>query len=317
MKWLIGCCFLLAGTPALQAQTPNRSSPRDFVWQYIVPDNIKSGPRDVHVTGTYYFTRESIGKKYVVYVHCKITSSEFMPRGGSRRYLYNGRIYGEADLSGVYGEKSHEFDQLRITSVDIRITANSVENAKMAAIGDNIASEVGQVDKDTDLDHLSLNLVSSKLVDLNWQGSAAIEARINAMAKARKNKEDYQQAISGANAAFNAKKWSEARSLYGKAARLQENEQYPKDQIAKIDKILADEKPGKPNKRKIPRRPVTAPAAARSPLPVLITKPPADHHPPRINTGAPAQKIIRPLPPRARRPWKDRPSPRIKRAIIT
>ncbi|MBO9153591.1 hypothetical protein ACFOTA_15325 [Chitinophaga sp. GCM10012297] len=175
-------------------------------------------------------------------MHLNIKSMEFIPMFGSRRYKYNGHIYKEADLSGVEGEKSHEFDQLRITSISIQIAPNSIENGKRVTIGDGDHAEVGMVGENTILDHLSLNLVSSRLVFLNWEGSPVIESRILAMAKAAKDKTAYQQTINEADAAFNAKNWSGARSLYGKAAVLMSKEQYPKDQIAKIDKILAEEK---------------------------------------------------------------------------
>jgi len=52
----------------------------------------------------------------------------------------------------------------------------------------------------------------------------------------------YQDAISKADGYFNSKKYNEAKSEYNKALGIKSGEQYPKDKISEIDKILADQK---------------------------------------------------------------------------
>ncbi len=76
---------------------------------------------------------------------------------------------------------------------------------------------------------------------------AAIDKRIAELAKLaeeeRKKKEldtKYNAAITAADAAFHGAKWDEAKTQYTAALAIKAQEQYPKDQIAAIDKTIAD-----------------------------------------------------------------------------
>lgn len=77
---------------------------------------------------------------------------------------------------------------------------------------------------------------------------AAIEKRIAELAKKaeeeKKQKElndQYNAAIAAADEAFRAKGWDEAKKNYNAALALKAAEKYPKDQLAAIDKAIADE----------------------------------------------------------------------------
>ncbi len=78
---------------------------------------------------------------------------------------------------------------------------------------------------------------------------AAIDKRIADAAKkaaedAEKKELDdqYNAAIAAADAAFHGEKWDEARTKYNEALKLKAQERYPKDQLAAIDKAIADAK---------------------------------------------------------------------------
>ena len=56
---------------------------------------------------------------------------------------------------------------------------------------------------------------------------------------------EYKTAIESADSAFNQKLYANAKTLYNKALEIKAEEQYPKDKIAEIDKIIASQKKAK------------------------------------------------------------------------
>jgi hypothetical protein len=78
---------------------------------------------------------------------------------------------------------------------------------------------------------------------------AAIERRIAELAKKaeedKKKKElddKYNEAIAKADAAFQGQQWDDAKGGYNEALKLKAQEKYPKDQLAAIDKAIAEAK---------------------------------------------------------------------------
>ncbi len=78
---------------------------------------------------------------------------------------------------------------------------------------------------------------------------AAIERRIAELAqkaeddKKKKELDDkFNEAIAKADAAFHGEKWDDAREGYNEALKLKAQEKYPKDQLAAIEKAIADAK---------------------------------------------------------------------------
>lgn len=70
------------------------------------------------------------------------------------------------------------------------------------------------------------------------------KANMDAAAKAKAEAElnaKYEEAIKQGDAGFTNKEWANAKAAYNKALGFKPNEKYPKDQIAAIDKTLADE----------------------------------------------------------------------------
>jgi len=81
---------------------------------------------------------------------------------------------------------------------------------------------------------------------------AAIEQKLDAAAQAKAEEERlarekqerdarYNDLVAAADKAFNAKKYDEARTKYGDAAGVKPEESYPKDKLAEIERILADQ----------------------------------------------------------------------------
>jgi hypothetical protein len=79
-------------------------------------------------------------------------------------------------------------------------------------------------------------------IDKAMADEAAAKAKAEAEARAKAELEaKYNAAIKKGDEAFNAKDWNTAKAAFTEASGLKPNEQYPKDKIAAINKILADE----------------------------------------------------------------------------
>jgi Uncharacterized protein conserved in bacteria with the myosin-like domain len=250
MKTLVAVCLLLPVTLPLIAQDGARSNPREFIWNYELPGKNESGPMDINVKGSYYFSKEIIGAKCNIYLHFRATSLEFMAKYGTRRYRYKGKIYREDEVRATDGQGSRGFDALKITSVSINLSVGNLRNPRNVTVGSNIAVVVGELDKDADLNHLSLNLATSRLAFANWSGSLELESRLMAMNKLIDKREQYKKHIALGDNLFNAGNWQQAKQQYQEAAALFSNESYPRNQISKIDKRLADEKAPAANAKK-------------------------------------------------------------------
>jgi hypothetical protein len=59
--------------------------------------------------------------------------------------------------------------------------------------------------------------------------------------KAAADEKQYKKLIEQADTFFGGKDYSAAKGQYQKASKIKPNEKYPKDQLAKINKIMADE----------------------------------------------------------------------------
>ncbi|MBV5314460.1 MAG: hypothetical protein JZU47_14260 [Prolixibacteraceae bacterium] len=69
----------------------------------------------------------------------------------------------------------------------------------------------------------------------------AAQEEAQRLAKEKADKEQYSNALAAADKAFAEKQYKTARTHYGSALVIQANEIYPKDQIAKIDKLLSQQ----------------------------------------------------------------------------
>jgi len=79
-------------------------------------------------------------------------------------------------------------------------------------------------------------------IDKAIADEAATKAKAEAEAKAKAELDaKYNAAIKKGDDAFNAKDWNASKAAFTEASGLKPNEQYPKDKIAAINKILADE----------------------------------------------------------------------------
>lgn len=159
-------------------QVLNTSTQHQLLWTYELPSNYKRGPVDILVKGTYHFTKEKLGDRYFVRLHSKITDIEFQSKFGTLRYRLDGKDYRQDQVNSADGLDLQGFDQVTITSIGASMKVNFLTNSKMGYIGDDIAYEVGDIDKYGDVNQLMLELGTSKLKQINWEGSQSLESRI-------------------------------------------------------------------------------------------------------------------------------------------
>jgi hypothetical protein len=176
---------------AQSVQVSNKSITRQFTWVYDLPRSYPRGPLDVTVKGEYYYTKERLGDRYFVRLHCRMISLEFNAVHGTLRYKYNGKEYRQDQLDATDQKGSYGFDQIRIIKIAANIDVSFLENSKTVSIGDGIAKEVGDIDKDADLNKLNLELAGSRLTYLNWDGSIGLEQRILNLSKPKVTTPNY------------------------------------------------------------------------------------------------------------------------------
>jgi tetratricopeptide (TPR) repeat protein len=104
--------------------------------------------------------------------------------------------------------------------------------------GDNAVS---QKKYQTAVEQYDLALALIDDAGVKAKRDAAQKELDNLAAQAQKDKE-YQAKMGEAKQAFDAKDYQKAIGLYTEASKIKSNEQEPKDQIAKIQKLLADQK---------------------------------------------------------------------------
>jgi len=123
--------------------------------------------------------------------------------------------------------------------------------AKLKSDSDNYLLAVSKGDK-------ALEAINYPLALTSFQEALAIKpaeqypqdkiAEINAAIAARKlTDEKYNTAIKNADQFFTAKEYDQATSAYTEAVELKKNEKYPQEQLAKINKILGEERSANEN----------------------------------------------------------------------
>lgn len=168
-----------------EGQSLKKSITHQLLWTYELPSSISTGPVDFLVHGSYYFTKESIGNRYFVMLHCNITKIEHQAKFGTLRFRLNGKDYRQDQMNASDGLGMHGFDQLKIKSILARVEVQFLNNSKLANIGDGINYEVGDIDKNADLDKLTLNLAGSRLKNYNSEFNNILIQRINNLNKVK------------------------------------------------------------------------------------------------------------------------------------
>jgi hypothetical protein len=199
MKIINVLMILITFIAECYSQNSFKSITRQFTWVYDLPSSYPKGPLNVTVKGEYYFTKERLGDRYYVRLHCRMISLEFNAVHGTLRYKYNGKEYRQDQLDATDQKGSYGFDQIRITSMRANIDVSFLENSKTVSIGDGIPKEVGDIDKDADLNKLNLELAGSRLTNLNWDGSIDLEQRIQNLSKPKVTTPNYNSNNSNTN----------------------------------------------------------------------------------------------------------------------
>lgn len=227
-----------------QNEVSNTSLTKTFLWNYELPAKDNNGPMDVSISGNYYFIREIIGSTIRVNLHYEIYKMSFMPKYGDLRYKYKGKIYKMKEVAGTDGQDPKiGWDDLNITGYDISIKAIGVKNERWFNLNVNYESVVGigEVERDKDLNSLSLNLVASYATNIYYSNQFGLETRLDKMMRLQENREEYKKYIADGNNDFNNNNLENAKTAYQKALKLFPNESYPQSQIAKIDAQIKTE----------------------------------------------------------------------------
>lgn len=136
----------------------------------------------------------------------------------------------EDKLAAEAEQKKREYYQALIAQADGEFAKKEYDKAKGSYV---LASSVMP---DKDYPKQKISEIEQILKDLANQENNQEKIEIE-MAK---KDEEYRQLIVKADGSFGAKNYEDSKSKYQEALGIKPNEQYPKDQIAKIDRILAE-----------------------------------------------------------------------------
>lgn len=224
----------------------NRSATKNFVWALSLPYEKDRGPMRIGISGTYHFEREKMGEQYYASLHITFSKMSFMDQGDPA-YKYRGKAYLASQMNAADGLGNSGFDQLQISQLSFKIQVLAAQanlggsNPFITVQSDfEVISHAAEISKETNLDHLDLMWAGSFITNINWNNSTALEGRIYNLEKLQKNKEEYKSVIQQADNAFGRNNLEEAKSLYERAERLSPNENYPKTQLAKIERALSE-----------------------------------------------------------------------------
>lgn len=248
MRILFFLLLLLFGQNNLHGQTNNCSDKKSFLWPFSLPSSKGNGPMDVNIRCEYNFCKESIGDSYYFSCRYKILSVEYKTSavsganitGSGFWFRYNGKEYNSLVMSTVDGLGTDGFDDIQITGASIHAKASGTMENKVFYLDNNFnnAHNISKCNKDASPVGLDINLVMSTLQEINYTNSDRLITRINNYERLIKNKSDYNNIIRDADLAFNSKDYPKAKQLYERASELLKNEQYPINQIKKIDDLI-------------------------------------------------------------------------------
>lgn len=226
-----------------QNQIPTKSMVRSTHGLYLLPENASHGPVDIMVHFEYWFTRESAGERDRVNFGYRITNMAYSTQNGGYRFKYKGNIYRQAEVAATDGLQMQGFNAIRITGIHIKMTPIGLQNSKQFIMDNDFNScyEIGFVDKNTDLDNLTIDFAHAYATDVFYDNHLELQNRLDNMNVIAQNRADYSKLIKQADEAFNTKKYSEAKSLYEQASRKLPREQYPNSQIEKVNKLLSEQ----------------------------------------------------------------------------
>ncbi|MCF8456645.1 MAG: hypothetical protein K9H62_11995, partial [Bacteroidales bacterium] len=153
------------------------------------------------------------------------------------------------EASGLKPEKSYPKEQ--IAKIDQILAERAQKEAELAALNKNYDDLIAKADADfsgksyeTSKSNYQQALVLKPAEKYPKDRIAEIERILNEIAAAetaaKSLEESYQAAITIADQQFSAKIYPEAKTSYQTASKIKPAEAYPKDQISKIDQILAD-----------------------------------------------------------------------------
>ncbi|RME14826.1 MAG: hypothetical protein D6799_06700, partial [Bacteroidetes bacterium] len=133
----------------------------------------------------------------------------------------------EREIEKKKKESEKKYQEL-IKNADAAYAKNKLEDAK------NLYTQALALRPDEQYPKNQIALIDKTLAELKAKQEAEAKAKAELEAK-------YNAAIKKGDDAFTKKDWNTAKSSYNEALTYKPNEKYPKDQLAAIDKAIADE----------------------------------------------------------------------------
>ncbi|MCE3225466.1 MAG: hypothetical protein K0S32_17 [Bacteroidetes bacterium] len=228
--FLLVCCILLSSVSFSQ----NKSVPATVPTYYLLPAQISSGVLHMHVKFTYYFEKISIGGKYHMVLRVN-TMAEPSSQYGEYFYRYEDRNFSHNDLAKEDGLATTGFSQIQLTNLMVEVFVNSGQNARTKTI--LFDTEIGHAelwDVEADEDPSKYSLQFKDLKKVYVKNDDVVKKRVQNYLKISKNRDEYKKYLDKGDLLFNSKNLAGAKFNYSNALKLFPNEQYPKDQLQKI-----------------------------------------------------------------------------------
>ncbi len=230
-----------------QTDAKKRSMTKTAVWNFPIPAYQESGPNSVTIDFEYYFYKEYLGGKPYASLWIKAKRMEFTNERGTDIFKYKGQTYMATALSACDGATNayEGFEDVRITNVEFEVDIyGNALTIKRIAWNNNFENyhHLREIKEDDDMNHFGFGWVLAQTKAIHYENSSKLIARIENCNKLGKDREEYKKVIAEADRLYGQNKLEEARELYLKASKLLYREQYPKNQLAKIDAALGKKK---------------------------------------------------------------------------
>lgn len=244
-SYLLIVCF---GSASLFAQTEakaNKSRINQSIHEFTLPSNATTGPMEIVVSLEYYFSREYFADQpSSLCLNIKVIDYNYNPGLGAFRFKYQNKIYRHDEMQVIDSRGIEEFTNLIISDVAFEIGVSGLGLSSKVNVNTNYETfcRIGAIPKDADLNDYHLNWATALTHAIYYSNENGIINRINACNKLSVDSKKYKEIIVQADQALSAKRWNDAKRLFGEANKVMPTEQYPSNKISQIDEILSTEK---------------------------------------------------------------------------
>ena len=236
-----------------------------FIWSYDIPDTKDTQFQRVTVDFKYELFAEQIGDKYKVwakYAFLPLLTQITHQAGGTYYYKYHGKWYNSDDMWRVDPRTNDGFMNTYGFVPDVKVTQVSMSGT---IIGDKEVSFSAPTSNDYYVNAVDLGYISdmklfrsvmitaqnTKINYISTSGVSVLHKRIADYEKKLENNKQYDAKIKEADAAFNAKEYSKAATLYQDILnKYRKSDSHAQKQLEEIDRLVEKEKKEKEEKEK-------------------------------------------------------------------